>query len=601
MRGANRGITRRKLLQASASSLGLAAVFAAPVLSASGSRIAWLALRYRTDLKRIARLLPPPLEPDDVAEVLVDYLSLTQPAGEKTIVRPGGLSCFGVHVTAKYKGQRGMLQAGTAVNQDWYRITSREFAGINAKVGVIKLRREGNRVKASFSRRGRLAHRVETVVTDRPADPLYSWRETGYGAFVFRYRLNPSWTQGILDEEPVELWRVESSDDGYPAEQPYGNGGPVECDISRTEFEWVRPSALDPYIEFPVREFLGASFHEASGRDLLDLRKRLESTRSVFLQEVRKRSFQPWALLNYDRPVQNREPWRPSGWPDSRTVFKLTTAEIKRYKSRKEINLGPMAIVDIRLAIDRATHAEVLPPSCRPAPRSVLRIIGTRVEASDISPEPFQEVWLLASCRVGSQLLWYSLSHVVTPGGDVLDGRETFGYPSVAGEVNVVVTPEHFSLRGRRLGREFVYAEGRLRGSPAGISLSQLSTVSLRAEPFGRDQPPAAYLVQQQWHYQGRYLRIDSGSFVLDLPTETAPGWRDRPTPWFEFRPFQSLSAVAVEDVGMQRAPGRIIGAVPDFEPYYAERCDGMLPGQPLPDEIQPTFRVRRQPTVRSD
>ena len=546
-------------------------------------------------------MLPPPLEPDDVAEVLVDYLSLTQLDGEKTIVRPGGLSCFGVHVTAKYKGQRGMLQAGTAINQDWYRIISREFAGVNAKDGVINLGREGNSVTASFSRRGRLAHRVETVVTDRPAHPLYSWRETGYGAFVFRYRLNPSWTKGILDEEPVELWRVEGSDDGYPEQQPTGNQRPIECDISQTEFEWVEPSALDPYFEFPVREFLGASFHEASGRDVLDLRKRLESTRSVFLQEVRKRSFQPWALLNYDQPIQNRKPWRPSGWPDSRTAFKLTTTEIKRYKSRREINLGPMAIVDIRLAIDRATHAEVLPPPCRTAPRSMLRIIGTRVEASDISPEPFQEVWLLASCRVGSQLLWYTLSHVVTAGGDVLDGRETFGYPSLTGEVNVVVTPEHFSLRGLRLGREFVYAEGRLRGSPAGISLSQLSTVSLRARPFGRSQPPAAHLVSQQWHFQGRYLRIDPGAFVLDLPTETAPGWRGRPTPWFEFRPFQSISAVAVEDVGMQRASGRIIGVVPDFEPYYAERCDGVLPGQPVPDEIQPTFRVRRQPTVRSD
>ena len=536
-----------------------------------------------------------------MAEVLVDYLSLTQPDGERTIVRPGGLSCFGVHVTAKYKGQRGMLQAGIAINQDWHRIISRELAGVNAKDGVIKLGREGNRVKASFGRRGLLAHRVETVVTDRLAHPLYSWRETGYGAFVFRYRLNAAWRKGMLDEGPVELWRVEGSDAGYPVEQADDAGRPVECDISQTEFEWVEPSALDPYIEFPVHEFLGASFHETSGRDLLDLRGRVESTRAVFLQDVRKRSFEPWALLNYDRPAQNRKPWRPNGWPDSRTAFKLTGAEIKQYKSRKEIDLGPMAMIDIRLAIDPAIHAQILPPPCRTAPRSLLRILGMRVEASDISPEPFQEVWLLASCRVGSRLLWYMLSHVVTPGGDVLEGRETFGYPSVNGEVNVVVTPEHFSLRGRRLGREFVYAESRLRGSATGISLGQLRTVGLRAQPFGRHHVTTARLVSQPWHFQGRYLRIDPGSFVLELPSETAPGWRGRPTPWFEFRPFQNVSAVAVEDVGMQRGPGRIVGAVHDFEPYYAERCGGVPPGQPVPDEIQPTFRVRRGPTVRSD
>ena len=571
------------------------------MFAASGSRVAWLALRYRTDPKSIARLLPPPLEPDDVAEVLVDYLSLTQPDGEKTIIRPGDVSCFAVHVAAKYKGQRGMLQAGIAINQDWHRIISRELAGVNAKDGVIKLGREGNRVKASFGRRGLLAHRVETVVTDRLAHPLYSWRETGYGAFVFRYRLNAAWRKGMLDEGPVELWRVEGSDAGYPLESAKGGGRPFECDISQTEFEWVEPSALDPYIEFPVHEFLGASFHETSGRDLVALRRRLESTRSVFLQDIRKRPFEPWALLNYDRPAQKRKAWTPNGWPDSRTAFKLTGAEIKQYKSRKEIDLGPMAMVDIRLAIDPAIHAEILPPPCRTAPRSLLRILGMRVEASDISPEPFQEVWLLASCRVGSRLLWYMLSHVVTPGGDVLDGRETFGYPSVNGEVNVVVTPEHFSLRGRRLGREFVYAESRLRGSPTGISLSQLRTVGLRAQPFGRHHVTTARLVSQQWHFQGRYLRIDPGSFVLELPSETAPGWRGRPTPWFEFRPFQNVSAVAVEDVGMQRGPGRIVGAVHDFEPYYAERCGGVPPGQPVPDEIQPTFRVRRGPTVRSD
>ncbi len=598
MRDTDERITRRQLFQASAGGLGLAAVCATPFFAAGRSRIICLALRYRTDPDRIARLLPPPLEPDDVAEVLVDYASLTKPDGETAIISPQGVSCFAVHVAAKYKGQRGMLQAGMAINQDWHRIVSRELVGGNAKDGAITLERRGDRVKASFARRGLPVHRVETVATDRPAHPLYSWRETGYGAFVFRYRLNPAWTKSILDEGPVELWRVEGSDDGYPLEQGGGGERPVECDISQTEFEWIEPSGLDSYIDLPVREFLGASFFEPAGRDLLDLRRRVESTRSVFLQNVRRKSFEPWALLNYERPVENRQSRRPNA---SRTAFKLTAAQIKKYKSRKEIDLAPMAMIDIRLAIDPAIHAEILPPPCRIAPRSLLRILGMRVEAGDVSPQPFQEVWLLASCRVGSQLLWYTLSHVATPDGDVLDGRETFGYPSVRGEVDVVVTPEHFSLHGRRLGREFVYAEGRLRGSAAGISLSRVATVGLRAQPFGRGRTRPAQLVSQPWYFQGRYLRIDPRSLVLELPSETAPGRLGRPTPWFEFRPFQIVSATAVEDAGMQRGPGRIVGAVDEFEPYYAERCDGVLPGRAVPDKVEPTFRVRRPRTVRSD
>ena len=50
-----------------------------------------------------------------------------------------------------------------------------------------------------------------------------------------------------------------------------------------------------------------------------------------------------------------------------------------------------------------------------------------------------------------------------------------------------------------------------------------------------------------------------------------------------------------MEDAHMQRGPGRVVQAVADFERFYRDRCDGLLPGEPLPAaEAQRTFPKKR-------
>ena len=72
-------------------------------------------------------------------------------------------------------------------------------------------------------------------------------------------------------------------------------------------------------------------------------------------------------------------------------------------------------------------------------------------------------------------------------------------------------------------------------------------------------------------------------------------------TPWFRLGPLQVVSAGAMEDAHMQRGPGRVVQAVPDFEPYYRERCDGVLPDEPLPAaSVQPTFGKAPGPRPQS-
>ena len=237
-------------------------------------------------------------------DVLVNYWSVIPRRSQISAAEPGPSHWFAVYVSAKYKNHRGMLALGAVTDHDWARINAREHLGLNAKDGAVKLERDGKKVSASCSRHGSLLHSVETVITDRAADSLSGWRETGYGAFVYHYRPNPDWPNGLLSEESVELWKVAGNDGGYPAESPRAST-PQVCDISQTRFEWGSPSVSDPYSEFPVREFVGASYRELTSADAASWQERAERPETVFLQAVPKEAFQSWALLNYDRPQKD--------------------------------------------------------------------------------------------------------------------------------------------------------------------------------------------------------------------------------------------------------------------------------------------------------
>ena len=70
--------------------------------------IRYAVVRYRTAPERIARLLPPKLEPASVAEVLVDFLTVD--LGEhKSVFVPKPYCESALWVRASYKGEEGFL------------------------------------------------------------------------------------------------------------------------------------------------------------------------------------------------------------------------------------------------------------------------------------------------------------------------------------------------------------------------------------------------------------------------------------------------------------------------------------------------------------
>ena len=131
--------------------------------------------------------------------------------------------------------------------------------------------------------------------------------------------------------------------------------------------------------------------------------------------------------------------WSPKGWPESTSAITLTEEELDAYRNRQRIELDPVDLVDVKLEIDPEIHAQTLPPSCNPGSEAMLRILAMRVEASDLSPQPFNELFLFSRFELDGKPAYYAIADIVGLHGDVLFGRETYGHPSKMGDVDIEI------------------------------------------------------------------------------------------------------------------------------------------------------------------
>jgi hypothetical protein len=521
----------------------------------------------------------------------MEYLRLEVPDSERAVILQGPVTECRLLAAVEQEGQPHNLLLARWTSSDASRIHGRESLDENVQQATVSLAREGAVVRASLRRHGIVVHSIETNLTEESTDFI-----AAPNYLVYRYRLHPDATQGPLDLNGIELRLVApaevSSDDS--AAKSFRR-----CDLTATNFRWPEASPLDPYIEFAVSD-LSEVLYQEEGSVAVAAAALAGNRRSTFISKANKTEFEPFALRNYSRPVSSGDAWRPAGWRETASAFQLQPAELETYRRRGELRLTSFDLIDIRVAVSPETLRPALPAECKISARPSLRVFGLRVESSDVSPEPFFETWLLAQCFAGDEQGWYALSHITTPAGDVTLGRETFGYPSKLGEVDAAISPNEFNLQGRRLGREFLYAEGTVRSLSSGTSLSQIPIIALRTGPFPTDGPAPGELVLQTWYYQGEYSVADRESLRLELPEKALPGLEARSDPWFEFKPFQVLSATTMIRGAMQRGPGKIIATVADATPYCIERCDGLLPGRAISSAVPPTFRPK-QPLLQSN
>ena len=112
--------------------------------------------------------------------------------------------------------------------------------------------------------------------------------------------------------------------------------------------------------------------------------------------------------------------------------MKLDAEELERYRRRDALALE---LRDLRarstcVSLPSCT-ARMLPPGSRSRARAgVAHSRARRRRPATSPPQPFHEIWLFARCLREGREAWYALSHLVGPDGDVVFGRETFGYPS---------------------------------------------------------------------------------------------------------------------------------------------------------------------------
>lgn len=545
-----------------------------------------LVFRYRTDPERIARALPPALEVDEVADVMLDWWVRYPTPGSENLYYPAVYSECGIHVTAKYQGQRGMFQVGMPLDQEWGRTMGRENVGLVKKDGTLNLQRAGNVVTADLRRRGKLLYRIKTRITDQPAHPLYWHRETGFGAFLYRYRLNPNWRQGPLSADPVELWlRVLGGKRGYYPDA-MTVGGPRACDFAQTQFEFMEPSVLDPFCEFPFREIVGISYSETGyvPRDEAAYRPQMPKTptRIERLQMIDSKAFEPWALMNYDRPITRGKAWAPANWPDQATALKLNSRELQQYRERPAYEFEIVAMTDLQLQIDPAIHARTLPSTLQAGAQPVVRILAFKIGGNDFSTESYNELWLLSRCEQNGKEAWYALSHIVGTGGDVCYGRETFGYPSKTGTVGWQDNTMRSALSGERMGRQFVQLKWQAAKYSAGVTGATITVIGLRLHPAyrlmtltGFTEPGAqAELIAQPWAVElTGAATLNHDRVAIDFPVKPGAGKIGTPDPWFEFKNGKLISARVGKGM-LRRLPAENLGVLPNYKPYYLERIE---------------------------
>jgi hypothetical protein len=255
--------------------------------------------------------------------------------------------------------------------------------------------------------------------------------------------------------------------------------------------------------------------------------------------------------------------------------------------------LSSPGILSISYLVHPEIHRRTLPPGCAPGEKPRVLVVVLQVAQSDVSTLPFNELWLFSQCVVEGQPAWYALANIVGSGGDVVFGRDVFGYPSKQGTIDIDVTKDEFSVTGTRLGRQFFGASTRTSGKPIPPGAGQMRVVGLKACPSMGSHRSGGKLTIQPWTVQCfDAFALSPDSIAIEMPDTSSPGMIGKRDPWFELKPLR-IESVSLARGVVKRMPARYMDKVPTWEPYFLERCDGCLnPDEALRGGGNDTFLV---------
>lgn len=182
---------------------------------------------------------------------------------------------------------------------------------------------------------------------------------------------------------------------------------------------------------------------------------------------------------------------------------------------------------------------------------------STELRPKSSTDPPFNELWLLSRCLQDGEPAWYALSHIVGRGGDVVTGRETFGYPSKTGTVRCTMEADRFAVSAARLGREVLRCSGTVVRRPTRQGVAprlddQFEIIGLRPHPPYREMTlhgfvepgPQLELIAQAWSVDLIGVQLgDPSAIALELPSAPGPGVIGAPDPWYEFAAGEIVQA----------------------------------------------------------
>ena len=517
-------LDRRQFLAAAA-----AAAFPAPAEDARSA----LRLRFAADADKLRRAVPPPLQPAEPGGVVVEFHS-----------GPAGAHCR-IAAVVDLRGEEHLLPLAVWLADPFALRTARESLGLPAFAGAVEIGGGVFSLRVAVSKLFRVALGGKAEPAPAADSPP---------VLTYRCLPSPDWRKGPLDAHaPVELRRLA--------------GG------SSTGWETLPAAAAAVSGTFDgAFSLLGVSRLIAAavrGKQPADAQPSAE-----FVEEVPPAAFEPFAFRTYPADALGLVPAAPG-----RIRARADAQEIEAYRGRRESVAEGVTIIEVEAAVNPERHAALLPPGCRPALRPSLKLFAVR----GLDNPALDEAWLLAYCLLDNRPVWYAAAHLKPSTAGAEFGREAFGYPTKAGEVDSFVSPVGFGATLRRRGRTLLHTAGGFAGFSTGTSLAQMEIAALRLRPAFRGSPRQGELIAQSWYYQGLRKRVDARTLQFDFPRPANKEANAGADAWHEFGPAR-ITAVSIIDGGaLQRTPARVAARVDDIDPHYRDRCDGSLPWEPLP------------------
>lgn len=512
--------------------MGAAAAAALPPAAAAREWSA-LRLRFAADADKLRQVVPPPLRPIEPGRVVVEFDN-----------GPDGAQCR-LAAVVDLRGEKCLLPLAVRIADPFALRAAREFLGLPAFAGAVAI--DGGvfslRVGGTELFRAAIGGKVEPSPAAAQHPPV----------LTYRCLLHADWRRGPLDARaPVELRRLAGgSDAGWKTL-------PVEAAAVSGTFGGAFPLlGVSKPIAVAVR-----GGHPADAQPPPE-----------FVEAVPAAAFEPFAFRTYDGDALGLVP--P---PPGRIRLRAEAREIEGYRGRRETVAEGVTIVEVEVAVNPERHAALLPPGCRATLRPLLKLFVQR----GLDNPALDEAWLLAYCLLADRAVWYAVSHLKPSTSGAEFGREVFGYPTKAGEVDAFVSPLGFGATLRRRGRTLAHTEGGFAGFSTGTSLAQMEIAALRLRPAFCGSPRQGELVAQSWHYQGLRKRVDARTLQFDFPRPADGAANTGFDAWHRFAPGR-VTAVSIIDGGaLQRTPARVAARLDDIDPYYRGRCDGSLPWEPL-------------------